>query len=196
MGFPKLITMSDTHARILISLYSHCFITGEISCEIFHMAEHVVAVHILKDWRWCVDPNENIACLLDNRGRKDFVQLQDVDVESGVDLGENIFNMFLGIPNSRLTSIIRLQPCMKKNSSYSQAARTATEFKDRRLTRHLGSPSLSAPTSSITSSVKPPCRRGKGRTRGRKTTAKKAGLQVINKYKRKGTFMLPFSLGV
>ena len=130
MGFPKLITISDTHACILISLYSHYFITGEISCEIFHTAEHVVAVHILKDWRWCVDPNENIAYLLNNRGRKDFVQLQDVDVESRVDLGENIFNIFLGILNSRLISIIRLQPHTKKNSSYSQAARTATEFKD------------------------------------------------------------------
>ena len=33
-----------------------------------HAVEHVVAVQILKDWKLCEDPNENVACLLDNRG--------------------------------------------------------------------------------------------------------------------------------
>ena len=35
MGFPKLVYISDAQARILITLCSHCFISGEISCEVF-----------------------------------------------------------------------------------------------------------------------------------------------------------------
>ena len=35
MGFPKLVHVSDTQTCVLISLCSHCFITGEISYDIF-----------------------------------------------------------------------------------------------------------------------------------------------------------------
>ena len=154
-----------------------------------HAVEHVVAVQILKDWKLCEDPNENVACLLDNRGRRDFVQLRDVDVKRGIDVGETIFSLFLEIPNSRLTSIIRLEPRVGKNSTYYQASRTAAEFKDRRLTRQSCAISLTNLSSSTTSEVRTPRQRNKGKSRGRKTKAKKAGLQVINKYKRKGTLM-------
>ena len=35
LGFPPLISLSDTHVRIIVSLFSHCFISSEISCETF-----------------------------------------------------------------------------------------------------------------------------------------------------------------
>ena len=45
------------------------------------IAEHVIAVHIIKDWKLCDDPEEYAMCLLDNRGRSDFVQLKDIEVK-------------------------------------------------------------------------------------------------------------------
>ena len=35
LGLPKLIRLEDTHVRIITSIFSHSFITGEISCEKF-----------------------------------------------------------------------------------------------------------------------------------------------------------------
>ena len=48
---------------------------------------------------------------MDNRRQGDFAQLGDIDVKCRVDIGETIFSLFLGIPNSNLTSIIKLKPC-------------------------------------------------------------------------------------
>ena len=44
-------------------------------------AEHAIAVHIIKDSKLCDDPEEYATCLLDNRGRSDFVQLKDIKVK-------------------------------------------------------------------------------------------------------------------
>ena len=123
-------------------------------------AEHVIAVHIMKDWKLCDDPEENVVCLLDNRGCHDFVQVKDIDLERGIDAGETILSLFLGIPNSRVTSIIRLKPRAEKNSSYARAVQTAVEFKDKRMTRHLSSQN-SALNTSVTSS-KTSARRKRG----------------------------------
>ena len=49
--------------------------------------EHVIAVHIFKEWKLRNDPEEYVACLLDNRGRSDFAQLQDIDGKRGTDAG-------------------------------------------------------------------------------------------------------------
>ena len=130
-------------------------------------AEHVIAVHIFKEWKLCNDPEEYVACLLDNRGRSDFVQLQDIDGKRGTDVGENIFCLFLGIPNSRITSVIRLQPRTEKNSTYSQAADTAAKYKDKRLTRRLSSQYSSLTTSTTSSRSKNSRRRGKQRAKSR-----------------------------
>ena len=35
LGLPRLIRLEDTHVRIIMSIFSHSFITGEISCEKF-----------------------------------------------------------------------------------------------------------------------------------------------------------------
>ena len=48
----------------------------------------------------CEDPDENVMCLLDNQGQGDFAQLREIDVKCGVDVGETILSLFLGIPNS------------------------------------------------------------------------------------------------
>ena len=101
-------------------------------------AEHAIVVHIIEDWKVHDDPEENVMRLLDNRGCSDFAQLRDINVKRGVDAGETILSLFLGIPNSQITSIIRLKPRAEKNSSYVQASNAAAEFKDRRLTRQLG----------------------------------------------------------
>ena len=37
LGFPTLISLSDTHVRIIISLFSHCFISSEMSYETFQL---------------------------------------------------------------------------------------------------------------------------------------------------------------
>lgn len=132
-------------------------------------AEHVIAVHIIKDWKLCNDPEEHVLCLLDNRGRSDFAQLKDIDVKRGTDIGETILSLFLGIPNSRITSIICLKPCTEKNSSYAQAAKTAAEFKDRRLTRRLSSQNSSLTTSSTSSQTSTRRRRGNQRAKSRKS---------------------------
>ena len=36
MEFSKLIWLSDTHVQMLISLFSHYFTLGEISCNVFN----------------------------------------------------------------------------------------------------------------------------------------------------------------
>ena len=98
-------------------------------------AEHVIAVRIVKDWKLCDDPEENVACLLDDRGRDDFAQVKDIDIKRGIHAGETILSLFLGIPNSPIASIIRLKPRAEKNSSHARAAQAAVEFKDKRMTR-------------------------------------------------------------
>ena len=146
-------------------------------------AEHVVAVHIIKDWKLCENPDENVSYLFDNRGRGDFVQLKDIDVKGSVDVGESIFSLFLGIPHSRVTSIINLKRRTAKNSTYAQASRTANGHKDRRLTRQLGS-GISAPAP-ISSSTQTSSRRKRGNNRSRssKSSAKKSSIRVLNSYK-------------
>ena len=62
--------------------------------------EHAIAVHVIKDWKLCEDSKKNVMCLLVNRGRSDFVQLRNIDVKHGVDVGKTILNLFLGFPNS------------------------------------------------------------------------------------------------
>ena len=135
-------------------------------------ADHVIAVHIIKDWKLCNDPEEYVGHMLDNRGRADFVQLKDIDVDQGADVGETILNLFLGIPNSRITSIIRLKPRTVKNSSYVQAANTAARFKDRRVTRQWTLQN-STQSTSATSSQASNCRKRRNqRTKSRKSTSK------------------------
>ena len=72
-------------------------------------AEYVFAVHIFKDWRQYTESIQKIAYLIDNRGRGDYVQRGDVKNASDKNVGDHIFNLFLGLANSRLTSIIRLK---------------------------------------------------------------------------------------
>jgi len=132
-------------------------------------AEHVIAVHVIKDWKLCDDPEENVVCLLDNRGREDFVQVKDIDVKRGTDAGENILSLFLGIPDSRITSIINLKPRAEKNSSYARAAQTAGEFKDKRMTRHLSLQTSVSDTSVKSSKASIRRKRGTKRARGRKS---------------------------
>ena len=72
---------------------------------------------MFKDWRLHDNPSDNVAFLIDNQGQDDFVQICNVDVKCGVDAGETIFSLFLGMPNSRITSIMKLKPYTKKNST-------------------------------------------------------------------------------
>ena len=58
------------------------------------VAEHAVAVYIIKDWKTCEDPDENVMCLLDNRSRGDFVQLRVSDIKCRVDAGKTILSLF------------------------------------------------------------------------------------------------------
>ena len=78
----------------------------------------MVVVHIFKNWQMSEDPSKNVACLMGNCDQGDFVQLSDIDVKCGVDVGDIIFSLFLRIPNSCLTSIIKLKPCAMKHSAY------------------------------------------------------------------------------
>ena len=58
------------------------------------------------------------------------MRICDVNVKCGINAGETIFSLFLGMPNSRVTSIMKLKPCTKKNSVCVQASRTAAAFKN------------------------------------------------------------------
>ena len=85
---------------------------------------------------------QKIAYLIDNCGRGDYVQRGDVENTSDKNVGNHIFNLFLGLANSRLILIIRLKSQTDKNSTYLQALQTELQYKDRRLTRQFGSPNL------------------------------------------------------
>ena len=91
---------------------------------------------------------------------------------------------------------MKLKPHVMKNSAHVQVSHTAAKFKDHCLTRQLGEPSLVVPASLPVPRVKPHRRCGIRRSRHGENAAKKAGLQVINQHKCKGTFSLLFSLGV
>ena len=54
---------------------------------------------------------------MDNQGQGDFVQVYDVDIKRSVNAGETTFSLFLRMPNSLITSIIKLKPRTKKNSA-------------------------------------------------------------------------------
>ena len=113
-------------------------------------AEHIIAVYILTDWKLCNNPKQNIVFLTNNREGGDYIQKCDIDELSDVDVGEQIFSLFLNLPNSRITSIIRLKSCTRQNSTYKQASRTELEYRDQWLTRQFSStcPIQSAPISS------------------------------------------------
>ena len=81
-------------------------------------AEHVIAVHILADWRLCNDPKQHIVFLTDNRKGGDYVQRSDIDDLTEIDVGEQIFSLFLNLPNSRIISINRLKSRTQQNSTY------------------------------------------------------------------------------
>jgi len=66
--------------------------------------------HIIKAWKLCGAHKENVMCLLDNRDHSDFAQLRDANVKRGVDVGETILSLFLGILNSGMGFIDALQP--------------------------------------------------------------------------------------
>ena len=81
-------------------------------------AEHVIAIHIFKDWRQCTDPMQRIAYLIDNYRRGDYVQRGDIKTNSNINVGDKIFSLFLELSDSRVTLIIRLKPRIDKNSTY------------------------------------------------------------------------------
>ena len=81
-------------------------------------AEYVIAVYILMDWKLCNNPKQNIAFLTDNREGGDYIQKCDLNKVSNVDVGEQIFSLFLNLPNSRIMSIIRLKSRTAQNSTY------------------------------------------------------------------------------
>ena len=99
----------------------------------------------------------------------DFVQVKDIDVKRGTDAGENVLSLFLGIPDSRITSIISLKPRTEKNSSHARAAQTAVEFKDKRMTRHLSLQNSASKTSVTSSKASTRGKRGNKRARGKKS---------------------------
>ena len=81
-------------------------------------AEHVIAIHIFKDWRHCTNPTQKIAYLINNRKRGDYVQRGDIENDSDTNVGDKIFSLFLGLSDSRVKVIIRLIPRTDKNSIY------------------------------------------------------------------------------
>ena len=147
--------------------------------------EHVIAVHILADWKLCTDPKQNIAFLTDNRDGGDYVQKCDIDDLTDEDAGEKIFRLFLDLPNSRVTSIIRLKSRTWKNSTYRQASETELEYRGRRLTRYFSSACSmkSAPISSCQIKKKAVKRSSRGK---RRRTIHK----VFDKYMHKDTSSL------
>ena len=121
------------------------------------VAEHAVAVHIMKDWELFKDLDGCAASLTDNRGSVDYVQRSDVDAQSRIDAGTTIFSLFLRMPTCRITSIIKVKSNTRKNSTYAQASRGAKAHADRRMTRQLGESNLvdSLPNTTISTATKP-----------------------------------------
>ena len=93
------------------------------------------AVHIFKDCRTCNDSSQCIAKIIDNRGRTDYIQKEDVEDLSDLDIGDKIFHSFLDMKYSRLTNIINLKRRQHKDSAYRHAAETATKHSNRSITR-------------------------------------------------------------
>ena len=62
--------------------------------------------------------------------------------------GEAIFRLFLGVPKSRITSIIKLKQRTEKNSAHVQASRTAKRLASRRSERLFSLESKTIKTSS------------------------------------------------
>ena len=82
------------------------------------MAQHVVAVYIIKDWKQCFFSKQTVAVLIDNHSETGYVQIEDVKDAQDDDKDERIFSLFLSYGNSRLKSIIYIKQCTKKNSTY------------------------------------------------------------------------------
>ena len=98
-------------------------------------AEHVCAVHIFKDWRTCDNSSQRIAKIIDNRGRTDYIQKEDVEDLSDQDIGDKIFHLFLDMKYSRLTNMINLKRRQHKDSAYHHAVETETRCSSRSVTR-------------------------------------------------------------
>ena len=103
--------------------------------SVLFTAEYIIVIQILKDQRLCDNSSNNVVILMDNRGRGDFVQVCNINVKHDINVGETIFSLFLGTPNSHITSIMKLKPQTEKNSTCVQALHTAAAFKDHCLTR-------------------------------------------------------------
>ena len=73
-----------------------------------------------------------MAYLLDNGGRGDYIQKYNVADELDDNVREKILNIFLGLLNYWIISIIKLKPYTKKNSAYVQALQIELTCEDRR----------------------------------------------------------------
>ena len=95
---------------------------------------------------------QRVATIIDNRGRADYVQKEDVEDLTNEHVGDKIFSLFLNLDSSRVTSIIKLRKRTGKHSTYLQAAQTEAKHKDRRVTRQF---TCLQATSMITSDTVP-----------------------------------------
>ena len=148
------------------------------------VVDHVVAMHIFRDWKLSDDPEENVMCMADNRGRVDFVQLKDINVKNGTDAGEAIFRLFLGVSKSRIASIIKLKQRTEKNSAYVQASRTAKRLTSRRSERLFSLESKTIKTSSRPAQAQSRRKRGNSRSRSGTSNSDRAIRRVINRCKK------------
>ena len=79
-------------------------------------AEQIITACILKDWKLCSNAKEKIPYLLDNCGQEDYTQKEDIENEANNKVRKNIFSLFLKLENSKVTSIIKLEPWRARNS--------------------------------------------------------------------------------
>ena len=80
--------------------------------------------------------------IIDNRGRGDYVQKEDVKDLTSEHARDTIFSLFLQLEKSRATSIIKLKYRTTRNSAYLQESQTESLDLDRRLPRQFRSPAV------------------------------------------------------
>ena len=72
--------------------------------------------------------------LVNNYGEGVYAQKCNVDNESGTNIREIIFSLFLNLSNSRITSIVKLKAQAEENSTYVQSSQLDLKCKDRKIT--------------------------------------------------------------
>ena len=140
-----------------------------------YIAEHVIVVYTLRNWKQYMSSQQYIAVLVDNCRSFRYILCEDIKDQSNIETSERIFNLFLQMDNSNLALVIYCKLRTERNYICQQAAQTKLHLRGRHIRCR-----LAMLTASVSSIVTPTVKRRK-RSSDNKTKISKSSRSTKHK---------------